>query len=384
MAATRVLQTTVVRSDGRAAFVGLSIAHATLLVLVPSAPLIALLMWWNGNTISHNFIHRPFFRSVAANRAYAVFLSVLLGVPQSLWRARHLAHHASECVGRPASPRGVAPWTAAMWIESAAVLSLMAAIALSAPHRLLTVYLPGYLAGGCLCWLQGHYEHAGGVTSHYGRLYNWLFFNDGYHAEHHARPHTRWSDLPSLVQSNARASAWPPVFRWLDAARLDALERLVIASPALRRFVLARHERAFRALLPEVAGASRVTIVGGGLYPRTAIVLGRLLPHATLTIVDLSRDHLEAAKTFLDGRVRLVCRRYEPHDPEDADLVIVPLAFRGDRDAVYRAPNAPLVLVHDWIWRRRGEGVRVSWLLLKRLNLVRVVRPSVPRDSPLR
>ena len=28
------------------------------------------------------------------------------------------------------------------------------------------------------------------------------------------------------------------------------------------------------------------------------------------------------------------------------------------------------VLVHDWIWARRGRGVVVSWLLLKRLNLV--------------
>jgi len=27
--------------------------------------------------------------------------------------------------------------------------------------------------------------------------------------------------------------------------------------------------------------------------------------------------------------------------------------------------------VHDWIWHRRGEGVIVSWALLKRLNLVK-------------
>jgi hypothetical protein len=178
-------------------------------------------------------------------------------------------------------------------------------------------------------------------------------------------------DLPDLVAPGARASDWPAVCRWLDAARLDALERLVIASPALRRFVVTRHERAFRALLPTIAGASRVTIVGGGLYPRTAIVLGRLLPAAALTIVDLSRDHLDAAREFLDARHRVICRRFDASDPEDADLVVVPLAFRGDRDAIYRAPNAPVVVVHDWIWRPRGESVRVSWLLLKRLNLVR-------------
>lgn len=365
MAATSVLRTTTRRSDGAGLFVGLSILHATLLLLVPSAPLIAVLMWWNGNTISHNFIHRPFFRFSAANRAYALFLSVLLGVPQSLWRARHLAHHAGGS-GRTVVPRA----TPAIWVESAAVLALMAAIAAVSPRFFLATCVPGYLAGAALCWLQGHFEHAGGVTSHYGRLYNLLFFNDGYHVEHHERPHVPWSDLPRLARPGARRSGWPAVFRWIDAARLDALERLVILSPALRRFVVDRHERAFRKLLPAMAGASRFTIVGGGLYPRTAIVLRRLRPDALLTVVDLNPAHLDSARGFLDGRVRAICRRYEPAEREDADVVVIPLALRGDREAVYRTPNAPLVVVHDWIWRPRGEGVRVSWLLLKRLNLV--------------
>lgn len=366
MAATSVLRSTSRRSDGSGVFVGLSIVHATLLFLAPSAPLIAILMWWNANTISHNFIHRPFFRPASANRAYALFLSLLLGVPQSLWRIRHLAHHANAA-GHVVAPKP----TLAIWTESAAVIALVIAIGVISPHVLLTAYLPGILAGGGLCWLQGHYEHVGGVTSHYGRLYNVLFFNDGYHAEHHARPHARWVDLPDLVRSDTRASGWPPVFRWLDAARLDALERVVLKSSALRRFVVNRHEQACRRLLSDIARASRITIVGGGLYPRTAIVLGRLLPHAALTVVDLDPAHLESARAFLDARVRVVCRRFEPGDSEDADLVVIPLAFRGDREAIYRAPNAPLVLVHDWIWRRRGDGVRVSWLLLKRLNLVR-------------
>ena len=366
MAATSLVATRARRSDGSALFVGLSLVHAMLLLAVPSAPLIAILMWWNGNTISHNFIHRPFFRSRTANRAYAIFLSLLIGVPQSLWRAWHLSHHGDVPLRAPARRQA-----AAIWIESAAVLSLMAVIAVLWPRIFLTAYLPGYAAGAALCLLQGHYEHAGGVTSHYGRLYNLLFFNDGYHVEHHSRPHAPWTDLPDLVQPGARASHWPAIVRWLEAAPLDALERLVLASPALRRFVVSRHERAFRALLPAMAGASRVTIVGGGLYPRTAIILGRLLPGAALTIVDLDGGHLETARALLDAGVRLIRGRFDPADPEDADLVVVPLAFRGEREAVYRAPNAPLVIVHDWIWRPRGQGLRVSWLLLKRLNLVR-------------
>jgi hypothetical protein len=55
---------------------------------------------------------------------------------------------------------------------------------------------------------------------------------------------------------------------------------------------------------------------------------------------------------------------------------VFPLAFDGARAAGYRAPPAPVVFVHDWVWRRRGAGVVVSLLLLKRLN-----RVGPPRGS---
>src|SRR5206468_6361792 len=37
-------------------------AHAAVLMAAPAAPVIAFGLWWNANTISHYFIHRPFFR----------------------------------------------------------------------------------------------------------------------------------------------------------------------------------------------------------------------------------------------------------------------------------------------------------------------------------
>src|SRR6185503_13511254 len=60
----------------------------------PSLALIAIGLWWNANTISHNFIHRPFFRHQSLNLLFSVYLTLLLGIPQRLWRDRHLAHHA--------------------------------------------------------------------------------------------------------------------------------------------------------------------------------------------------------------------------------------------------------------------------------------------------
>jgi hypothetical protein len=345
-----------------ALLVALALAQGALVVCAPSAPLLALGLWWNSNTIAHNFIHKPFFRSRPLNTLFALYQSVLLGVPQSVWRGRHLAHHAGVRwrfrLGGQAA------------LEVALVLGLWAALLAWRPWFFLTVYAPAWVAGLCLCALHGHYEHARGTVSHYGILYNVLFFNDGYHAEHHARPGLHWTRLPA-ARVEAPASRWPAVLRWLDALSLEGLERLVLRSPRLQRFVLARHERAFRRLLPHLAESRRVAIVGGGLFPRTLLVLRRLLPGATFVVIDRSADNIAAALPFASAGVEFVHDCYRPELLAGCDLTVFPLAFVGDRAALYRSPPAPRVVIHDWLWRRRGTGAVVSPLLLKRLNLVR-------------
>jgi len=347
---------------GHARFVLLSIAHAGAIVLVPHPIVIAIGLWWNANTISHNFIHRPFFTAAAANRAYAFYLSLLLGVPQTFWRDRHLHHHAGDL--RPARLR------AASRAELAGIAALWLGLGLAAPTVFLWAYLPGWLLGLGLCHLQGHYEHARGTTSHYGRLYNLFFFNDGYHVEHHRDPAAGWMELRQAVVPGARCSRWPPVLRWLDALSLDGLERLVVRVPALQRAVVAPHDRAVRALARHLPGeVHSITVVGGGLFPRSAIVARRVWPAAAITAIDADAGHLEIARPFLPPGISAECRPFVPGD-ERADLVIVPLAYVGSREDLYARPPAPAVLIHDWIWRRRGPGAIVSWWLLKRINLV--------------
>src|SRR5207244_6782809 len=90
--------------------------------------------------------------------------------------------------------------------ETGVVLAVWITLLTSSPRFFLTAYLPGYAAGLALCWLHGHYEHARGTTSHYGRLYNLLFFNDGYHVEHHAAPGTHWARLPDRIATDAPTS----------------------------------------------------------------------------------------------------------------------------------------------------------------------------------
>src|SRR5437762_8677758 len=95
-------------SQWDALLIGLSCVYAALLLTVPSIPLIGIGLWWTANTVAHNFIHTPFFRARALNRGYSLFLTAVMGIPQGLWRDRHLRHH-RELV--ETSPRGFAPRT---------------------------------------------------------------------------------------------------------------------------------------------------------------------------------------------------------------------------------------------------------------------------------
>jgi fatty acid desaturase len=384
-------------------------ALAPLLLRAPPAAcwvLIAVALWWNSNTISHIHLHNPLFRARWLSRLFSLYLTLLLAVPQELWRERHLWHHAGEPAHRGYHPlvRGCEPVGARRRplsrygrLEIALVALSWGILLLSSPGFFLGSYLPGYLLGMGLCLLQGHYEHAGldlaaapGI-SYYGALYNLIWFNDGYHAEHHRHPGEHWSRLPvrrAAAPVGVRLeSPLPPVLRWLSqvgtalnqaqAALLCQLERLALRPGPMQRFMLRSHEQALRALLPALADRPlrRIAIIGGGLFPRTALVLRRLLPQSELTIVDRDERHLAQARQLLGDQAHVRFRRetFDASATERAgfDLLVVPLGFAGDRDALYRRPPGP-VLIHDWLWRRRGQaGVVVSRLLLKRLNLVR-------------
>jgi Fatty acid desaturase len=339
--------------------IALALLHGLILVVLPVWPVIALGVWWNSNTISHNFIHRPFFRDRWANRLFSAYLSALLGIPQALWRDMHLAHHAGT------SWRGKI--TGQIAAESALVLAVWMALALGSPRFFLAVYLPGYGAGLALCALQGYYEHfRQGAVSHYGTIYNFLCFNDGYHAEHHMYPGAAWRDLPSRKLDRAFTSRWPALLRWMDVFSLEQLERLVLRSTALQSFVLSRHRKAMAALIP--AGVERVTIVGGGLFPRTALAIRELLPRAQIVVIESNADHIAIARQFIEN-VEFEQRRYGG-EQLDCDLAVIPLSFHGDREGLYQHPPARRVLIHDWIWHRRGKGRPVSLWLLKRINRI--------------
>ncbi len=347
------------------ALLALTGLHAAVLAMAPPWPVLGALLWWNANVLSHQHVHRRLFYSRHHDALFSAWLSLLLGLPQRWWRAQHLAHHAQT--------RARVRFEAGFGAELALVALLWGGLAALAPAFLWSSYLPGFAFGLGLCGVHGFFEHHGGTTSCYGRVWNLLFCNDGYHVEHHAHPQLPSADLPHVREPAARASRWPPVLRWLDLRPLDLLERALLRWPALRAPVLAAHRRALRRVLGDV-DASRirdVLIVGGGLYPRTAILLAELLPHAQLTVLDGDPEHLARARPLLPNRVHARCGTYRPGAQLACDLAVLPLALRGARAHAYAVPPAPLLLVHDWLWRPRGESAVVAWWLGKRVNLVR-------------
>ncbi|HEV3005776.1 MAG TPA: fatty acid desaturase, partial [Pirellulales bacterium] len=86
----------LLRDPADAPLVLLAAAHGVVIWFWPCALAVSVGTWWNLNTIAHNFIHRPFFRSPVWNRWFSLYLTALLGVPQTLWRERHLAHHGNR------------------------------------------------------------------------------------------------------------------------------------------------------------------------------------------------------------------------------------------------------------------------------------------------
>src|SRR5687767_9508371 len=128
-----------------ALLVALALTHGVMLAAFPAWPVIAIGIWWNSNTIAHNFIHKPFFRSKTLNVLFSLYQSVLLGIPQTIWRARHLAHHADV----PCRVK----LTRQTSVEVASVVALWSVLLSLSPTFFLFTYLPGYVVGLVLCHL---------------------------------------------------------------------------------------------------------------------------------------------------------------------------------------------------------------------------------------
>lgn len=102
----------------------------------------------------------------------------------------------------------------------------------------LICYLPACLIAFCMVNIQNYYEHYGAnpatkftnSVSYYGRLYNILSFNDGYHQEHHLYCGAHWTTMPKIYNDffseksaqhtrNRIISPFPAILGFLDFKR---------------------------------------------------------------------------------------------------------------------------------------------------------------------
>jgi fatty acid desaturase len=91
-------------------------------------------------------------------------------------------------------------------VESLALAAFWAVMAVVNWKYFVFFYLPSYYLGWVLSYAEGYLEHyraqpgnqyANSVSS-YNRLYNFLWFNNGYHQEHHWDPKRHWTRMREL------------------------------------------------------------------------------------------------------------------------------------------------------------------------------------------
>ncbi len=221
---------------------------APLWVMISLGLLYAFCINANINGISHNFIHNPYFRSPLLNRLFGVVESVACCFSQTYYDVVHMQHHKGNsdkqdehgettdwisiyrhghddeaenvwsytflsffrdnpaAISRELKKRGE---TEVRWgnIELATFIITLAVMALF-NWRWVVFFLPFMYLGHCFSYLNGYYRHFGGNpdepiawgVSSYGKVYNWIFFNNGYHAEHHFRPKCHWTKMHEFFE----------------------------------------------------------------------------------------------------------------------------------------------------------------------------------------
>jgi fatty acid desaturase len=234
--------------------------YAPLWVMLILGFIYSLMINANINGVSHNFIHNPFFRSRLLNRIFGVIESVACCFSQTYYDVVHMQHHKGNA-DRPDENGKTIDWISiykhghdgeaenpwgyvflsffrdnpgaikrelakrgkieVRWgnIELAVFITILIAMAVIVPTkpihfinwRFMLFFLPFFYLGHCFSYLNGYFRHYGanpdkpiawGVSS-YGKIYNWLFFYNGYHAEHHFRPKVHWTKMEKFRQNIA-------------------------------------------------------------------------------------------------------------------------------------------------------------------------------------
>jgi fatty acid desaturase len=219
----------------------------SMLQVVGVFTLLSFLAVSNYQCVAHNFCHNVFFNSKALNDVFSVINTLANTFPQTLFKYHHFNHHTSTndkatkygetkdrtSIYRYSKVLGKqegfwaysfkSPLRTSMtklWqvtrekgaeklaiIETVSLAAFLAVIFLVSWQFGLLVLLVLYF-GQVLSFAENYAEHGGTVNtsnldnsvSCYARWYNLIWFNNGYHQEHHYRPQVHWTEVPRLKE----------------------------------------------------------------------------------------------------------------------------------------------------------------------------------------
>jgi len=238
------------------------------------------------HVVIHNFIHTRYFSSAALNFCFALICSAAVADTFTGQMLEHYNHHKhvndqiDPTTGRTkdsASTYRFGRWGQheSMWRYS--LLSPLRQIADRPSYNGRRVKMGGRIKAEVACimvfwvgigfldfrvpllWViilyiaqvltsaQNYFEHYGPAgkpgkgdsVSCYGRLYNFLWLNNGYHQEHHFRPGIHWTRLPELrcemwPEEQRRVVAGAHFFNWPSKTRCVAAPSGLPATPRTR------------------------------------------------------------------------------------------------------------------------------------------------------
>lgn len=235
------------------AWLVLGFSHRPMWANLFCACIYSISLSWNINGVSHNFLHTPYFRWGPLNRAFSLVESLAIGFSQTWYTWIHLRHHEGNS-DRPAEDGTTRDWLSIyrhgvngepenVWSYTFLTLfrndipavdkelkargrhfdaaygkfevlafSALVVAALIYDWKAVLFLVPFYYFGDCLSNLNGYFEHLGGDptkpiawgVSTYAPIYNFTWFNNGYHAEHHYRPAVHWTRLPAMHRAIAQ------------------------------------------------------------------------------------------------------------------------------------------------------------------------------------
>lgn len=198
----------------------------------------------NYQCVSHNFIHNNFFTSDKLNFVFSLINSMAMGLPQTLYYQHHMNHHrynndkpakGNETkdisslyrYGKDGKEEGLLTYSfigffridlvslakrnkgdkrRLFYVELISVLIFWCVLIDINYKFFLMFYLPVWYLGQVAALMENYFEHYGaGVNdrkrdsvSCYNKLYNFLWFNNGYHQEHHFSPTTHWTEIEKV------------------------------------------------------------------------------------------------------------------------------------------------------------------------------------------